>query len=151
LLVREWAAELVPCPRPLGGLVTDLARPAQHPRRERAPPVVQAREGDVQAAAFLPEQVALGDLDVGEADPRLPRAPDAALAAVLREDVDPFHGRGAHGRGPLLLAVGHFLLGHDGENAREGPGRGPLLLTVEDVVLTVGRLLAPGLLPAGVA
>src|SRR6185295_15482441 len=93
LLVGEGLAELEARHAPLGGLVADLAGPAEHARAERAAPVVQAGEGHLQAAALLAEQVRLGDANAVEADAGLPRAADAALGAVLLEDVHAFHPR----------------------------------------------------------
>jgi hypothetical protein len=82
----------------------------------------------------------LGTRHVVEADAGLPGAADAALAAVLLEDVDAFHPGCRRGRRSCLLpsSFGVFSLGHDGEEAGERAGGGPLLLAVDDVVLAVG-------------
>jgi hypothetical protein len=81
------------------------------------------------------------DADVVEADAGLPGAADAALAAVLLEDVDAFHPGVADEGGDLALAVGAALARHDGEEAGDGAGGGPLLLAVDDVVVAVSALV----------
>src|SRR3954468_6456751 len=86
-----------------------------------------------------------------EADARLPSAADAALAAVSLEDVDAGHVRRANQRGPLLFAVSHLLLRHDGKDLRDRAAGGPFLFAVEDVVLAVGRQFAARLLSTSIA
>ena len=154
--LADRAVELEAVLGPLGGLLVRELRRAQHAGAERAAAVVEAGERHVEAAAFLVEQVLLGDLHVGEADARLPGSADAALGAVAAEDLDAFHVGRADERGDRVLLLAGLgvldpLLGHHGEQGRERAGGGPLLLAVHDVVVAAFADGAAGFLAAGVA
>jgi len=152
----DRAVELVTRLRPLRRLLHRVARCAEHARRERAAAVIQAGERDVEALAFLEEEVLLRNLHVRQLDARLPRTANTALRAVAAEDVDAFHVRRADEGGDRILrlarlGVGDLLLRHHGEEARERARSRPLLLAIEDVVRAVGAEFAARFLAACVA
>src|SRR4051812_31282527 len=97
------------------------------------------------------EQMISRHLYIVEANPRLPRSTDAALAAVFLENLDPRHVRCADERGDFLFAIRHLLLAHDGKQSRQRAARRPLLFAIEDVMRAIIAQPTARLLSAGVA
>ena len=123
---------------------------------QRATPVIQACQSNIQASPLVVEQMRFGNFDVFEFHSGLPCAANATFRAVARSNFDALHVWGADQGGDFVLGfprlwINDLLLAHHGEDAGQCSAGGPFFSARTDDEITVLVHLNPCFLSSSIA